>query len=858
MQQTNTQSEQSLVLKSPLSGIVVPLTQVPDPVFAQKMVGDGIAIEPVENQVCSPCDGVITHIHEAKHAIRIKSDAGPEILLHVGLDTVALNGDGFELAVSENEKVTAGQKLLHFDAEKLATKASSLMTIALITNYQDYGEIKTLSCVAKAGKSALLAIDLTAQSKAEEVDNSNAKWQLSAPVQLLNPQGIHARPAAVLSKTAKQFSSEIEIRLQDKRSNATSVVGLMGLNSKKGDTLIVAARGGDAATAIEAVVDIVRAGLGEQVDNAPLDMPESRLEPAPEELPLLTLFSNNKADIQGIAAAPGKADGFIYELVKDNFDYAENAESVQVEQNRLDRALASVEKNISSLVEVKDDNEQAEIFSAHLEMLSDPTLKQAAVDYIAKGKTAEYAWHWAIQAQLDVLGELNNPLLAQRCSDLDDLRLRLLSCLTGKTTGLDSVPSGSILLIDDLTPSLAATLSTDKIAGVITCFGGATSHAAILARAAGIPYVAGIKQAAGELYTGRRILLDGKTGEITLDPDEALLQKAAQEKDKAFARRQKAMSERDMPAVTLDSKQIEVVANIANENDAVQTIELGGEGVGLLRTEFLFQDRTQAPDEDEQYALYRGIQQALQGRPLIIRTLDVGGDKPLAYLPLPEEENPFLGERGLRVGLNRPSILRPQVRAILRANARSSDKQHGKVRIMFPMVSIVEEVRVAKQVVLEEAKSLGVPACEIGIMVEVPSTAAMAHQFAQEVDFFSIGSNDLSQYTLAIDRGHPKLAAQADGLNPGILRLIKMTVEGAHAHGKWVGVCGGLASEFDAVPVLLGLGVDELSVSVPQVPEVKALVRNLSLEQCQLIADQALAADSAGEVRALCQEMVKF
>jgi multiphosphoryl transfer protein len=299
--------------------------------------------------------------------------------------------------------------------------------------------------------------------------------------------------------------------------------------------------------------------------------------------------------------------------------------------------------------------------------------------------------------------------------------------------------------------------------------------------------------------------------------------------------------------VTTDGHRVEVVANIGDAKDARNAMTKGAEGVGLLRSEFVFLDRPRAPSEDEQAALYREIAEAVGGdRPLVIRTLDVGGDKPLPYLPIPREDNPFLGERGIRVGLDRPEILRTQVRAILRAADAGA-----RLHVMFPMIATLPEWRAARGVFEEESQRLGVDSVPLGIMVEVPSVAIMAPTFAAEVDFFSIGSNDLTQYTLAMDRGHPKLAPQVDGLNPAVLRLIQLAVDAAHDHGKWVGVCGGIGADPQAVPLLVGLGVDELSVSIPTIPSVKAQIRGLSLTDCQALAAEAITQDTAAAVRAL-------
>jgi phosphocarrier protein FPr len=340
-------------------------------------------------------------------------------------------------------------------------------------------------------------------------------------------------------------------------------------------------------------------------------------------------------------------------------------------------------------------------------------------------------------------------------------------------------------------------------------------------------------------------VIDGGRGTVRLNPDPAEVARIRHTQARRAARRQAEIEAAREPAATRDGHHIEVAGNIGGLADAEQVPGLGGDGVGLLRSEFLFLDRADAPGEDEQADTYAAIARALGGRPLIIRTLDVGGDKPLPYLPMPAEQNPFLGERAIRLMLNRPELLRTQVRAILRAAAA------GPVRIMVPMIATLAEWRAVKAVIEEERARLGAPSVPAGIMVEVPAAALLADAFAREVDFFSVGTNDLTQYTLAMDRGHPKLAPQVDGLNPAVLRLIAMTVDGAHAHGRWVGVCGGIGADPQAVPLLIGLGVDELSVSVPAIPAVKAQVRTLSRGECAGWAKRALAMDCAADVRTL-------
>jgi phosphocarrier protein FPr len=369
---------------------------------------------------------------------------------------------------------------------------------------------------------------------------------------------------------------------------------------------------------------------------------------------------------------------------------------------------------------------------------------------------------------------------------------------------------------------------------------------AILARSLDIPLVSGINPSALDLPNGTPVILDGTQGTLRLNPSTSEIARI-HERQERHARQRRAEQERAHdPAVTADGHHVEIAANIGGVADAQQAVALGGEAVGLLRSEFLFLHRSSAPTELEQETMYGDVVRALgPRRRVVIRTLDVGGDKPLPYLPIPREDNPFLGERGIRVLLDHPDLFRTQLRAILRAS------RLGLVSVMFPMIATMAEWRRAREILEEERQRLGVPRIEAGIMVEVASAAVLADHFAKEVDFFSIGTNDLTQYTLAMDRGHPRLAPHVDGLSPAVLRLIAQTVAAAKAHGRWTGVCGGIASDPQAVPLLVGLGVEELSVSVPVIPAIKAQVRRLRLAECRTLAEAALACGDVAEVRAL-------
>jgi phosphocarrier protein FPr len=423
---------------------------------------------------------------------------------------------------------------------------------------------------------------------------------------------------------------------------------------------------------------------------------------------------------------------------------------------------------------------------------------------------------------------------------------RVLRILVGVDGPAIRFPDHPVIVVaDDLSPSDTVSLDRDKVLGFCTASGGPTAHTAIIARALSLPAIVSAGERILTLGDGPTVILNGDTGLLTLDPTEDEIAQAKSLQQAGQKLRHEAQQKATDPAVTVDGHRVEIVANIGGVAGAQDAMKSGAEGVGLLRTEFLFLERISPPTEEEQFAVYRDIAKTMQGLPIIVRTLDVGGDKPLPYIKMPEEANPFLGVRGIRLCMARPEILREQIRAVLRAT------KYGKLRIMFPMVSDLSEWHEARALVEEVRAELGTDPVEMGIMIEVPSAAVMADVFAEHVDFFSVGTNDLTQYTLAMDRMHPQLAGKSDGLHPAVLRLINTTVQAAHKAGKWVGVCGELGADPEAVPILVGLGVDELSVTVPAIPTVKAQVRVLKYEEAQILAKKALSCGTASEVREL-------
>ncbi|WOB41953.1 phosphoenolpyruvate--protein phosphotransferase [Thermoleptolyngbya oregonensis NK1-22] len=833
-----------VALVAPLSGQLVPIEQVPDPVFAQKMVGDGVSIDPTSQTLLAPCDGEVIQLHPSNHAVTVKTPDGLEVLMHIGLDTVTLRGEGFVPRVQVGDRVRVGDPLINFDADFVATHARSLLTQVVITNSDRVAKFEPRLGTVVGGQD--IALDLALGDVSEDGTIIGGVTVASEPIIIPNPTGLHARPSAVLSTLAKKYKSDIRLKYGDKSANARSVIGLMGMSVGNGATVQLEASGPDAEAAIAELSEALRTGLGEEGAKpvavaASIEQPEIS-KPAPRPR------SEDPNVVLGVAASPGVAVGYLRRVQQQEIAVSEHGGAPNEERRKLEQAIAKASQDVEALrakVHGQGDPKKSAIFAAHQEILGDPELMDTAASAIDKGKSAAYAWKQTYTSQAEMLSKLDNALLAERANDLRDVGDRVLRILTGVTAEVVTYPEHTILVAEDLTPSDMATLDPTKIAGFCTVAGGATSHVSILARAMDIPSMAGTEPRVLELPEGTPAILDGSKGRLRLNPSTEEMERTQQRIARVKERRQRELATAFEPAITTDGHRIEVVANISNAEEGAKSVKFGGEGVGLLRSELVFMERDSAPDEDEQTVIYSAAARALEGRPLIIRTLDVGGDKPLPYLPIPHEENPFLGERGIRLGFDRPEILRTQFRAILRAS------EAGKVRIMFPMIARLEEWHMAKQMLEEERQSLGVAPIEAGIMVEVPSTAVMAEQFAREVDFFSVGTNDLTQYTLAMDRGHPKLAPYADALSPGVLGLIGMAARAANKYGKWCGVCGGVAGDPQAVPILIGLGVKELSVSAPTIPSVKAQIRTLSLADCQRLAEQALAADTAEAVREL-------
>jgi len=824
----------NLTLVSPLRGWCAPLDETPDAVFAQRLLGDGVAIDPTEGVLYAPCDGEVISVAAACHAVALRATNGAEILLHVGIDTVALGGEGFKVLVSAGERVRSGQPLLNFDLDVLAQRAKSLITPIVITN----GERFAIANV-RVGQSVeigdpLLELQPTAGSVKTHNDQA-AQQEVTERVTIAHDHGIHARPAALIANFAKTSPAEIAVVVRDRKANGKSAVALMSLGAQKGDEVTLIASGPDATQAVAELKKLVLS-----LDDKTASAPAAKAPAA-----AASALAHTPGRLRGVIASRGLAVGRAVPLKGAEVQVAEAGKGIAHESAEFERARAEVRTRLEQIAGSAHGTAR-EVIAAHLEFLDDWELVAAARRSIARGKSAGFAWRRAVRESADTLRALGDPRMSERVDDLLDLESQVLLTLNGEAPiVVRNLPERAILIAEDLKPSQLVSLDATRLAGICLAAGGPTSHVAILAAAMGIPALVALGPSVLDIAEGAWLVLDAEQGNLATAPDQTAL--AAAEQTLA-ARQQRKQAERAAAHAdcrTADGVRIEVFANLGSLAEAQVAMAHGAEGCGLLRTEFLFLDRGSAPDEAEQLAAYQKVSEILAGKPLVIRTLDAGGDKPIPYLPMPAEENPALGLRGIRTSLWRPDLLETQLRALLRTG--------GDCRILLPMITDVAEVRTVRRVLEEQRAKLGAASPQLGVMVETPAAALLADQLAAEVDFLSIGTNDLAQYTLAMDRGHAELAARIDGVHPAVLRLIGAVCEAAARHHRPVAVCGGLASDPDAVPLLLGLGVTELSAVPAAIPRIKALVGALSLADCRSLARAALALPSSESVRALLQ-----
>ncbi|MBM7551327.1 phosphoenolpyruvate--protein phosphotransferase [Thalassobacillus pellis] len=564
--------------------------------------------------------------------------------------------------------------------------------------------------------------------------------------------------------------------------------------------------------------------------------------------------------IKGIAASSGIAIAKVYRLEAPDLSYEKR--TIDVPENEVKRLHEALDISKSELEKIKEHtkkslgDEHAEIFSAHLLVLSDPELIQPIEDKIKSDNVnAEAALEETANMFIDLFKNMDNEYMRERAADIQDVTKRVMAHLIGVTFPDPALINEEVVIVaDDLTPSDTAQLNKQFVKGFTTDIGGRTSHSAIMARSLEIPAVVGTKEITGKAQKGTMIIVDGIDGDVIVDPSEQDLDKYRDKMARFEEQKQEWAKLKDEATVTSEGTHVELAANIGTPEDVQGVLDNGGEGVGLYRTEFLYMGKNQLPTEEEQFDAYKSVLEQMGDKPVVVRTLDIGGDKELDYLELPKELNPFLGFRAIRLCLERDDIFRTQLRALLRASV------HGNLKIMFPMIATLEEFREAKNILNEEKLKLQEEGkdvsenIEVGIMVEIPSTAMIARRFAKEVDFFSIGTNDLIQYTMAADRMNERVSYLYQPYNPAILNLINNVIEAAHAEGKWAGMCGEMAGDSIAIPILLGLGLDEFSMSATSILPARTQLKDLSKEEMASVKDTLLSMGTADEVVAFIKE----
>ncbi|SDK80816.1 Phosphocarrier protein HPr/phosphoenolpyruvate--protein phosphotransferase [Modicisalibacter muralis] len=801
-------SSTQLILGAPADGVIVPLNEVPDPVFAEGTLGDGLALDPLDNALSAPCDGEIVQCARTAHAVTLKTPEGIEVLIHLGLDTVELDGVGIELCVAVGQKVAAGETLIRFDTDRLAQGAMSLITPLIVSEAAGWRIVER--AIERSGERLRRGEPMLVLMAEADVDGTAAESAagpaLEREVTLALAAGLHARPAARLRAIARAHDVELGVAYDAQRADARSLSELMNLGLVKGERMTLIARGERSQAALDAAEVLLTTPEADEHGNR-----DAR--PA---------ASAEAGQLAGLVASQGLAIGPLVRYAPPLPRVPFEGQGRERETPRLRDALARVNEHIQAAMtraEREGQSAEADILAAHLAWLDDPALFQAALARIDAGRSAGQAWREALDDEAQRLKAIGSTLMTARIIDLHDLQHQVMAQFSDAPVSVE-VPAGAILIADDLTPSELIAVAAAKPAGLCLAAGGTTSHVAILARARGLPCLVAMGEALSDV-DGDEAILDAERGLLEPQPDAprlSAMRARIDERQRASAAEREASR---APVATRDGKRVEVCANVASALEAQLAADEGADGVGLLRSEFLFLERDSAPDEATQRGEYQAAVDALGGKPVIVRTLDIGADKQLPYLPLPVVANPALGVRGVRLWQSHPELLDTQLRALLAVTPADA------LRIMLPMVGDAGELRAVRRRLEALGHEMGLTRLpQLGAMIEVPSAALCAASLASEADFLSIGTNDLTQYALAMDREDPSLAARMDVLHPGVLRLIQATVEGAAGRCP-VGVCGAAAGDPLALAVLVALGVDELSVEPARVPAVKAAIRLL-------------------------------
>lgn len=826
----------SISVYSPLKGELKDLGSVPDGAFAKGLLGVGMAVEPQENIVRAPIEGRVRMINKFNHAVVLER-AGVEILVQIGLNAPELNGEGFKMLIKKGDQLRVGEPMIEFDRFFISQKLKSNLVFVVAANSR--GALFIPEAQKEVAPCELI-FELGAPDEASLQDKTITLPPqdivfTSEKIEVLNPSGLHARPAALIANRASQSGLPISIIKNGIAVSAKSLVALMGLNIHKGDFVRLSAYGPGAEQEVAAVAALIN-----EINNA-----RPAIVTQNEDFTLgLNMNAEQPVPVHTIYRGKVMAPVFVLKHIETDFD--EDAPDASAEMEHYKKCLAEFENTLKEDIKQTDSTESKNIIEAHLAILKDPYINEITALYISKGKSAAYAFSKAIEDSINVLQRTKNQLIMERVNDLTDIRKNLVNKFIGREVDVN-IPPGSVVAAEDLFPSEIKELE-GRAAGVILARGSHTSHTAIMLKNLGLPTVYGAGMGIMNIPNGRNVIIDADRMFIVINPSEATVESFEISSRQATERRKQFLEQAALSAMTLDGRQIFVRGNIGGADQSAAAKTNGAEGVGLVRTEFMFLNKTEPPAEEEQSAMYQKIADDMFPYPVTFRTLDIGGDKPALYIKIPKEQNPLLGIRGVRVYEENEDVFRTQIRALLKVKPLSS------VRIMLPMVAFVEEIARAKKIINEEKMALGISEnVQTGVMLEVPGACLMTGKFAEHADFFSIGTNDLTQYTLAIDREHPQMSDKAQAMHPAVLRLISLAAAGAAASERQISVCGALASEENAIPILIGLGIEEFAVVTGEVAQIKALIRTLDSKRCVAVAARAMNLDTAEEV----EELVK-
>ncbi|NIZ18559.1 phosphoenolpyruvate--protein phosphotransferase [Entomospira culicis] len=844
-----------MIFLAPATGKVLPIKDAPDPVFANKMLGDGIIIVPdgKKGEVCSPISGTIKTLNPSLHAFTIEDfQTGLEVLVHIGVDTVSLQGKGFKTKrIKEGSVVKAGQPLIVVNYDLIRSRQLSDYIMIIVIN-RPKAVVKDLSNGSVKAESPLFSIEESAALAQQESATSDAPLVTSDWIVVKNPTGLHARPTARLVNLAQQVTGSVVIEHEKgKSADGKSTTAIMGLGVASGDKIRIQA---PSEADFKPMIDAINAGLGEDIsgfggasktNTAPAHKEEPALVKQDFDTSQQAIKTSGESKLSLHIASPGLAIGNAFILKHEDLGLEPNIiGSVEEEVQFLRNALKKSEANIQAEM-AEADSEGKEILEAHLAFLTDPSFVDETEELIATGKNAAWSWHQITEKNAKELAASENEYLAARAADVKDVARRVLTLILGDDEQV-VYPENAIVLTEEFFPSDIGRMTANVI-GTTTILGTPTGHAAIMMRNRGIPSLYGAPKSLTSIKNGTTIIIDAQKGELIVDPSPETLNRYKDEATKSAQIREQNLANAHQPATTTDRHTVQISGNISDVSEAKIAIERGAEGFGLVRSEFLFHDRAKAPSEEEQIAIYQPILDVTgEGHHAVVRLLDAGGDKPISYVRAAPEENPLLGIRGVRLFIDNEDLLRTQLRALLKC------KPYNKLHIMIPMIAVMKEVDMVREIMHDEAKKLGINTNDLpklGIMAETPAVCAMSEQFARHVDFFSVGSNDLTQYTMAMDRTHSRLASEASAANPAVLHQIRLLCEGAKKHNTHVAVCGGAASDPITAAVFIGLGVDELACSGVSVPQIKALMRKHSLKELQAVAQKALACETEEEVK---------